>query len=457
MQERVFLPNKQINDDLLRGSFETPWWYIAFMGLFAALTAWGVFAFGYAINKGLGVTGLNRPIMWGFFLTDFIFWVGISHAGVMLSAILRLAKAEWRRPATRAAELLTVLSLMVSALHPIFHLGRPWRFYWPFPYDFSRGIWPDVRSPLVWDPHAIFTYLIGSTLFVIIALIPDIAVLRDKTKGVAKVFYGALAMGWRGTPRQWKIQIVAGFLLSGLLLPVFVSVHSIVAWDFAVNIGTEGWHVTIFAPYFVIGAVHSGVSGVVTMLILLKWMFRWDDYIRQEHLESLAKLLIVIATVWFYFFFLEFIFALYNLEDQEIALRELQSFTWPYNLIAFVFLFFGYLIPVPLWLFRRVRRNWTAMFITSIMVNIGMWCERFLIIVPGLARKTNFNFSWGSYTPSWVEISIVVACFSLIFLLIMSFAKVFPLIPLFDIKEGQTLSDDIQIGKRTVPALRVEE
>tara|TARA_Y100001968_G_scaffold311770_1_gene334205 strand:- start:520 stop:1560 length:1041 start_codon:yes stop_codon:yes gene_type:complete len=346
---------------------------------------------------------------------------------------------------------------MVSALHPIFHLGRPWRFYWPFPYDFSRGIWPDVRSPLVWDPHAIFTYLIGSTLFVIIALIPDIAVLRDKTKGVAKVFYGALAMGWRGTPRQWKIQIVAGFLLSGLLLPVFVSVHSIVAWDFAVNIGTEGWHVTIFAPYFVIGAVHSGVSGVVTMLILLKWMFKWDDYIRQEHLESLAKLLIVIATVWFYFFFLEFIFALYNLEDQEIALRELQAFTWPYNLIAFVFLFFGYLIPVPLWLFRRVRRNWVAMFITSIMVNIGMWCERFLIIVPGLARKTNFNFSWGSYTPSWVEISIVVACFSLIFLLIMSFAKVFPLIPLFDIKEGQTLSDDIQIGKRTVPALRVEE
>ena len=193
------------------------------------------------------------------------------------------------------------------------------------------------------------------------------------------------------------------------------------------------------------------------MLILLKWMFKWDDYIRQEHLESLAKLLILIATVWFYFLFLEFIFALNNLEDQEIALRELQAFTWPYNLIAFVFLFFGYLIPVPLWLFRRVRRNWVAMFITSIMVNIGMWCERFLIIVPGLARKTNFNFSWGSYTPSWVEISIVVACFSLIFLLIMSFAKVFPLIPLFDIKEGQTLSDDIQIGKRTVPALRVEE
>ena len=457
MQERVFLSHKQINDDLLKGSFQTPLWYWAVMGLFAFLTLCGAVAFGYAINKGLGVTGLNRPIMWGFFLTDFIFWIGISHAGVMLSAILRLAKAEWRRPATRAAELLTVLSLMVAALHPIFHLGRPWRFYWPFPYDFSRGIWPDVRSPLVWDPHAIFTYLIGSTLFVIIALIPDIAVLRDKTRGIAKVFYGALAMGWRGTPRQWKLQIVAGFLLSALLLPVFVSVHSIVSWDFAVNIGAEGWHVTIFAPYFVIGAVHSGVSGVVTMLILLKWMFGWDDYIRKEHLESLAKLLIVIGTLWFYFFFLEFIFALYNLEDQEIALRELQAFTWPYNLIATVFMFFGYLIPVPLWLFKKVRTNWVAMFITSIMVNIGMWCERFLIIVPGLARKTNFNFSWGSYTPSWVEITIIVACFSLIFLLIMGFAKVFPLIPLFDIKEGQILSDEIQIGKRTVPALRIEE
>ena len=458
MQERVPLTPTQINADLLRNVLKAPLWYWLLMGFLASITLAGATAIGIMVNKGLGITGLNRPVMWGFMITDFVFWIGISHAGVMLSAILRLSKAEWRRPATRASEVLTVFSLMIAALHPVIHSGRAWRtLYWAFPYDFSRGIFPDVRSPLIWDPAAIFTYLTGSTLFVIVALVPDLAVIRDRTRGLRHHIYSLLAMGWRGTPRQWKLQTIAGFLLSALLLPVFVSVHSIVSWDFAVQIGVEGWHATIFAPYFVIGAVFSGVSAVVTMVILMRWMFKWDAYIRPEHVDALGRLLIAIGTAWLFFFFLEFSMALYSLEDQEIALREMQVFEWPYNMLFLIFIIAGYIFPVTMWLFRKVRRSRVLMLITSLSVNVGMWLERFLIIIPSLARKSPLSFDWATYHPSIFEITIVLSAFATVFLLLLMFAKVFPLIPLFDVKEGQTLADNVQIGRRSVPALRVEE
>lgn len=459
MQERMTLSHEQINADLLNNVLRARLRFWIVVGFLALVVLAGAIAVGFLVWKGMGLTGLNRPVMWGFFITDMVFWIGISHAGVMLSAILRLSKAEWRRPATRAAEVLTVLSLMWSMLHPVIHAGRPWRvLYWNFPgYDFARGIWPDIRSPLFWDPTAIFTYLIGSTLFVIVALVPDLAVIRDRSTGIRHHIYSLLAMGWRGTPRQWKLQIIAGFLLSALLLPVFVSVHSIVSWDFAVQVSVEGWHATIFAPYFVIGAVLSGVSGVVSMMIAMRWLFGWNAYIRPEHIDALGKLLVVIATTWLLFFFIEFVMALYTLEAQEIALRELQLFTWPWNMLFGIFLFTAYLIPVPMWMFKKVRRSMSLMLITTLVVNVGMWLERFLIIVPGLARKQPFAFSWGTYHPSIVEITIVVAGFALVLLLLMLFSKAFPLIPLFDIKEGQTLSDNIRIGRKNVPALRVEE
>lgn len=458
MQERVPLTSAQVNTDLLRNVLKAPLWYWLLLGFLASITLAGSIAVTIMVNKGLGVTGLNRPVMWGFFITDFVFWIGISHAGVMLSAILRLSKAEWRRPATRASEVLTVFSLMIAALHPVIHSGRPWRtLYWAFPYDFSRGIYPDIRSPLIWDPAAIFTYLTGSALFVIVALVPDLAVIRDRTSGIRHHIYSLLAMGWRGTPHQWKLQTIAGFLLSALLLPVFVSVHSIVSWDFAVQIGVEGWHATIFAPYFVIGAVFSGVSAVVTMMILMRWMFHWEAYIRPEHIDALGRLLIAIGTAWLFFFFLEFTMALYSLEAQEIALRDLQVFTWPYNMLFMVFVVTGYLFPVIMWLSRKVRRNLVLMLITSLSVNIGMWLERFLIIIPSLARKSPLSFDWGAYHPSMIEITIVLSAFSTVFLLLLLFAKAFPLIPLFDIKEGQTLSDTVQVGRKSVPALRVED
>lgn len=453
MQEHIQLDQKQINEDLLAGVLGMPKWWLPTVIFLTLVVFTGLGSFGYMMNKGLGVTGLNRPVMWGFFIVNFVFWIGISHAGIMISAILRLTKAEWRRPVTRAAEVMTVFSLMAALHTPLFHVGRPWREMWVFPYDFARGVWPNIRSPFVWDPSAVGTYLIGSSLFVFIALIPDLAVVRDRAVGPwAKKIYGVLCLGWRGTPRQWKLQAIAGILLSALVLPVFVSVHSIVSWDFAVIIGVEGWHSTIFAPYFIIGAIHSGVSAVAMLMALAVWLWGLDKYLRPDHFDAIARLLIVVATTWFFFFFLEWVFALYTLESVELSLRELQVFQWPYAWLFLVFLFTAYFIPVPMWLFKSVRRSAFWMFITTVLVNIGMWLERFLIIIPGLVRRQPFSFDWGTYHPSIIEILIIAETFAFVALGMLLFAKFFPLIPLFDIKEGMVVRDEIKIGRRTVPA-----
>ena len=452
MQEHVALTQKEVNDSILAGILGMPKWWLGAVVFLTLVVFTGLGSFGYMVNKGIGVTGLNRPVFWGFFMTNFVFWIGISHAGIMISAILRLTQAEWRRPITRAAEVLTVFSLMAAMHTPLFHVGRPWRDFWVFPYDFGRGVWPNVRSPFVWDPSAVGTYLIASTLFVFVALLPDLAIIRDRTTGLISKVYGVMCLGWRGTPRQWKMQAVVGILLSALVLPVFVSVHSIVSWDFAVTIGVEGWHSTIFAPYFIIGAIHSGVSAVAMIMALMVWLWNWEKIIRPDHFDAIGRLLIVVATTWFFFFFLEWVFALFTLEHPEIVLRELQLFQWPYMFLFILFLVTGYFIPVPLWLFKNVRRSAKWMFITTVLVNIGMWLERFLIIVPGLARKTPMTFDWGSYHPSLIEILIVAETFAFVALGLLIFAKVFPLIPLFDIKEGMVVRDEIKIGRRTVPA-----
>ena len=454
MQQIRQLTEPYINKVLLRGQIDTPsWWLPAVLVLGAGVIA-GLGVIIYMIVTGLGVTGLNRPIYWGVFITTFVFWVGISHAGIMISAILRLGQAEWRRPVTRAAELLTVASLATALFFPIIHAGRPWRIiYWIFPYDFARGIWPNIRSPLVMDPVAILTYLTGSTLFLFVALLPDLGNLRDRSTGFKRTFYSVLSLGWRGNPRQWRMQTVGGILLSALMLPIFVSVHSIVSWDFAVTPAVEGWHSTVFAPYFVIGAVHSGVSAVITMMALMRWGWKWGDFIRPEHFDALARLLIVVATVWLGLTFLELVFALYGLDAPEIALRELQIFQWPWNIMFIGLLVTGYVIPVGMWTFKRVRTSIPLMFWTSLLVNVALWLERFLIIVPGLARKSPFVFVWESYTPSIVEWAIMAWSFMWVTLLILLFSRIFPLVPLFEQKESQVFVKHIKIGRAKLPAV----
>ena len=454
MQEHVQLTQKQINEDLLSSVLHTPrWWWPAVI-VTGIIFLTGMGAFGYMLNQGVGVTGLNRPVFWGAYMVNFVFFIGISHAGIMISAILRLTQAEWRRPVTRAAEVLTVFSLMSALMAaPLVHVGRPWRAdLWVFPYDFARGVWINIRSPFIWDPSAVMTYLTASSLFVFIALIPDMAVIRDRASGHTRKLYAVMAMGWRGTPRQWKLQAVAGILLSALVLPVFVSVHSIVSWDFAVQIAPEAWHSTIFAPYFIIGAIHSGVSAVATLMVIMVWVWGWDKYLRPDHLDAIGRLLIIVATTWFFFFFLEWVFALYTLEDAELAMRDLQVFQWPWSGLFILFLVTAYLIPVPMWLFKSIRRSYFWMFVTTILVNIGMWLERFLIIVPGTMRRSEFIFDWGSYHPSIIEILMVIMTFAWVVLGMLVFTKLFPLIPLFDVKEGMVGRDEIRIGRRIVPA-----
>ncbi|MBM3932932.1 MAG: molybdopterin oxidoreductase [SAR202 cluster bacterium] len=454
MQEHVQLTQKQINEDLLSSVLKTPKWWPPATLFFLTLFLIGACAFGYMLNKGVGVAGLNRPVMWGVYMVNFVFFIGISHAGIMVSAILRLTQAEWRRPLTRAAEVLTVFSLMSALMAaPLVHVGRPWRAdLWVFPYDFARGVWINARSPFIWDPSAVMTYLTASSLFVFIALIPDLAVIRDKTKGAVHWIYSFLSLGWRGTPRQWNLQTVAGILLSALVLPVFVSVHSIVSWDFAVQIGPEAWHSTIFAPYFIIGAIHSGVSAVATFMVVMVWVWKWDKYLKPDHLDAIGRLLIVVAVTWFFFFFVEWVMGLYPNERPELAMRHLQVFESPWSWLFITFLLTAFFIPVPLWLFKRVRRSLMGMFITTILVNIGMWLERLLIIVPGLMRRQEMTFNWGSYHPSPIELLMVMATFAWVALGLLVFTKIFPLIPLFDMKEGMVGRDEIKIGRRVVPA-----
>ena len=279
MQEPVAVSQRTADARLLDFVMRTPRWFFTWSGGLGLVFMLGAVVFLTMLYWGLEFLGYAHPVYWGFLIVNFVFWIGISHAGVFVSAILRLTHAEFRRPVTRAAEVLTIFSLQAAVLFPLIHSGRPWRTaYWAFPYDFIRGMWPNPRSPLVWDPAAIFTYLTSTILFVYVALLPDLALARDRSQDpIRRFLFSVLALGFKGSTRQWRIQAIAGILLSAIILPIFVSVHSIVSWDFAVT-SVPGWHNTVFAPYFVIGAVHSGVSAVVTTMIVMKWAFKLGDF-----------------------------------------------------------------------------------------------------------------------------------------------------------------------------------
>ncbi len=438
----------QINHDLLRPVLETSWRFYLVVALLAGVVLAGLSAWGYQIWNGIGVAGIRRPVFWGFYITNFVFWIGISHAGTLISAILRLSQAGWRRPVTRCAEVITVFALMIGAMFPLIHLGRPWLAFWLFPLPNERGIWPNLRSPLVWDFFAINTYLTGSVIFLLLPMLPDFALVRDRARGWRRRIYAALALGWRGTPRQWHRLEAAMGIMAVAIIPVAVSVHTIVSFDFAMA-PVPMWHSTIFGPYFVAGAIFSGIAALILAMAVLRKVLRLEEYLTPLHFDNLGKLLFLMSLVWVYFIFAERLTTWYGNSPAEMAVF------WSTQRGSYAPLFWtmvacNFLLPFPLLAIKRLRTI-TGTVIASLTIVAGMWIERFLIIVPSLARKY-LPYSWGTYRPTWVEITITVATFAAMGLLYTLFVKLAPIVSVWEFKVGLRAPESAAAPAREKPA-----
>ena len=423
---------EQITDDLLRplSGISAP--YILGLAVLGGVVVAALCAFMFQVYAGLGVSGLRYPVFWGFYITNFVFWIGLSHAGTLISAILRLTNATWRRPVTRCAEVITVFALSIGATFPIIHLGRPWLAFWLFPYPSERGIWPNIRSPLLWDFFAISTYLITSVTFLLMPMIPDLALVRDRSTGWKHKIYRAVALGWTGTPRQWHRLETAMHIMAIAVIPVAVSVHSIVSWDFAMA-PVPMWHSTIFAPYFVCGAIFSGIAALILAMALLRKFLHLEEYLLPIHFENLGKLLLVMSLLWFYFVFAERLTSWYGNESSEMAVFWTTQHG-SYSPLFWAMVFCNFLIPMPILGIKKLRTI-TGTAIASLFVVVGMWLERFLIIVPSLSHKY-LTYSWGTYRPTWVEITITAGTFCGMALLYMIFSKIVPIISVWELKAG---------------------
>ncbi len=438
---------EQVNDDLLRPLKGASPRYLAALGFFGGVVVAALGAFTYQIYSGIGVAGIRRPVFWGFYITNFVFWIGLSHAGTLISAILRLANATWRRPVTRCAEVITVFALLIGATFPVIHLGRPWLAFWLFPYPSERGIWPNIRSPLLWDFFAINTYLLGSTTFLLLPMIPDMALVRDRATGLRQKIYSLLAIGWRGTPKQWHRLESAMQIMAVAVIPVAVSVHSIVSWDFAMA-PVPGWHSTIFAPYFVCGAIFSGIAALIIAMALLRKFLHLQDYLLRIHFENLGKLLLVMSLLWFYFVFAERLTMWYGNEPSEMTVFWVTQ-TGSFSPLFWLMVLCNFVIPFPILAIKKLRTI-TGTVIASIGVVIGMWLERFLIIVPSLSHKY-LPYSFGTYRPTWVEILITLGTFCAMVTLYMLFAKTVPIISIWELKAGSQMVSDRAPALTPVP------
>ena len=419
-------------EELLRPLFHTSATFYLAAGLLGAVVAAGAAAWAYQIWNGIGVVGKRWPVMWALYITNFVFWIGISHAGTLISAILRLVNARWRRPVTRSAEVITVFALMIGGLFPIIHLGRPWLFFWLAPYPSARDIWPNFRSPLIWDFFAINTYLAGSLLFLYLPMIPDFALVRDRARGWRQRVYGVLAVGWQGTPKQWH-RLEAGMqIMAVAIIPIAVSVHTIVSFDFAMTM-VPMWHSTIFGPYFVAGAIFSGIAALIIAMALLRRLLHLEAYLHRVHFENLGKLLLMMSLIWTYFVFAERLTVWYGNEPSEMAAFWATQ-RGRYAPLYWTMVICNFIVPLVILSQQRLR-SILGCVIASIAVVVGMWLERFLIIVPSLAHK-QLPYSWGTYTPQPVELIITTATFAAMALLYMLFAKFVPVISIWEMKVG---------------------
>ena len=418
----------------------THWGWIAGFAFCSALTVLFVAAIAYLFYKGVGIWGVDIPVAWAFAITNFVWWVGIGHAGTFISAFLLLLRQKWRTSINRFAEAMTIFAVAMAGLMPILHLGRPWFFYWLTPYPDIMNLWPQWRSPLVWDIFAIGTYIIVSILFWYMGLIPDLATLRDRAAGRAsQIMYGLAALGWRGEARQWHRFDTAYLLMAGLATPLVISVHSVVSLDFAIG-NTPGWHSTIFPPYFVAGALFSGFAMALTISIPLRAIFGLKDFITARHLDNIAKIMLVCGLLVAYSYGVEIFMAFYS-ADQFEEYMIMNRMIGPYAPIYWIVILFNVIIPQCLW-FKRVRLSVPTLFALSIIVNVGMWLERFMIIVTSLHRDF-LPSSWGMFYPTFWDWAILigsVGAFGWLFLMFVRF------LPAISISEMRKLAHDKKGG-----------
>jgi molybdopterin-containing oxidoreductase family membrane subunit len=382
----------------------------------------------YQISTGLGVTGMNRPVFWGIYITNFVFFIGISHAGTLISAILRICQAEWRRSITRAAEVITVLVLFFGVFNIIVDLGRPDRALNVIKHA-------QFRSPLLWDVTSISLYLSASSFYLLLPLIPDIARLRDRKVGLHWL-YRILALGWRGTPQQERKLEIAISIMAVLVIPIAVSVHTVVSWVFGMTVQPM-WHSTIFGPYFVVGAIYSGIAALLITMAIIRKVYHFENYMKDIHFENMGKLLVVFTLLWFYFTFTEYLTTFYGSEPTHMAVFW-SKLSGPYAPAFWVMVLCCFVIPLSI-LSRKKTRNVAGCVVSSVAILIGMWLERFTIVVPTLINP-RLPGAPGLYYPTWVEWSITAGCFTFFILLYMAFTKVFPIISIWEVEEGRKIS-----------------
>jgi molybdopterin-containing oxidoreductase family membrane subunit len=405
-------------------------WFIGFAISFA-LAQVLLMTIAYLVTTGIGIWGTNIPVGWAFPIINFVWWIGIGHAGTLISAILLLLRQEWRTSINRFAEAMTLFAVACAGLYPLLHTGRPWLAYWLFPYPNTMGIWPQFRSPLMWDVFAVSTYATVSALFWYIGLVPDLATLRDRAKSrFFQIVYGMASLGWRGSARHWHRYETAYLLLAGLSTPLVLSVHTIVSFDFAVS-QIPGWHATIFPPYFVAGAVYAGFAMVLLLSIPLRKFYGLEDFITMRHIKNMAKIMLATGLIVFYGYIMEAFFGYYSSNEYEAYMIHNRMFG-PYKYYYWALIFCNGLTPQFLWI-KWVRNSIPAIFIIAIIVSIGMWLERFVIVVTSLHRDF-LPSSWGMYQPTMWDWSMFIGTIGLFFALMFLFIRFLPVISIFEMR-----------------------
>jgi molybdopterin-containing oxidoreductase family membrane subunit len=423
--------NTTLEQDILEAMKKPrPFYWVALL-ICASFFALGLLTWVYQMLNGMGVAGINNPVGWGVYITDFVFWVGIAHSGTLISAVLFLFRAKFRNAFNRSAEAMTVFAVMTAGLFPLIHLGRAWLFYWLFPYPNQRQLWVNFQSPLIWDVFAVSTYFTISAIFWYVGMIPDLAIVRRYADGIRKRIYSIFSLGWTGSLRQWKHYSKLYMFLAAFATPLVISVHSVVSWDFAMSV-IPGWHTTIFAPYFVAGAIFSGTAMVLTLVIPMRKIFKLEKYISVDHFDKISKVLLFTSLIVTYSYIIEFALAFYGGHKFEEA-HFLYRLLGDYRYLYWMMIFCNSLLPMSLFV-GKLRKNIPYLFVLSLFVNVGMWLERFVIIVSSLAKDFD-PYNWGVYLPKWPEVLITLGSFGMFFTFFLIFTKILPILSITEIKE----------------------